>query len=116
MVWEQKINKAKRDRGTIDWVLMRNRLSPLNSKNKHKITSVLDKLKQRLGCKLAAGFGDRVIFKELFLNGFTILDLKNKKVNIPMTMSHVAARQELFHLLSTLGIEKINNALYHKSL
>ena len=111
MVWEQKINRAKRDRGTIDWILMRNRISGINSKNKHKIKSVLEGLKQRLGCKIAPGFGDRVIFKELFLNGLTILELKNKDVHIPMTMSHVAARQELINLLTTLEIEQINSAI-----
>lgn len=111
MVWEQKINKAKRDRGTIEWILMRNRISPVNSKNKNQILSTLDKLKQRLGCKIAPGFGDRVIFKELFLKGLTILDLKNKNVNFPMTVSHVAARQELINLLTILGVDKINKAI-----
>ncbi|MBP9792257.1 MAG: AAA family ATPase [Rickettsiales bacterium] len=116
MVWEQKITKAKRDRGTIDWILMRNRISPVNSKNKNNITRVLEKLKQRLGCKIAPGFGERVIFKELFLKGLTILDIKNKNLNISISMSHVVARQELLNLLSILGVEKINKAIDSKIL
>lgn len=111
MVWEQKINRAKRDRGTIDWILMRNRISALHSRNKSNISSVLEGLSKRLGCRIAPGFGDRVIFKELFLNGLTIFDLKNQRVKIPMTLSHVAARQELLNLLSILEIEQVNQAI-----
>lgn len=116
MIWEQKINRAKRDRGSINWVLLRNRMSFIHSHNKDHIVYVLDQLQKRLGCKIASGFGDRVIFKELFLDGFTILDLKNEKVSIPMTISHVAARQELFNLLSALEIEKINKIINKKIL
>jgi chromosome partitioning protein len=116
MVWEQKINRAKRDRGTIDWILMRNRISSTNSSNKRNIFSVLEQLKKRLGCRVAPGFGDRVIFKELFLQGLTIFDIKHQKIKIPMTLSHIAARQELLNLLSTLNIEAVNEAIKNRIL
>jgi len=111
MVWEQKINKAKRDGKAMNWIVMRNRLHSLDSNNKKNIEKVLAALGDRVGCKTASGFGERVIFRELFLRGLTLLDLKNKKVAVPFTTSHLAARQELINLLQTINHEKINTAL-----
>jgi len=111
MIWEQKINKVKRDGYPMDWIVMRNRLYSLNSNNKRNIDTVIEALAERVGCKIASGFGERVIFKELFLKGLTLLDLKNKKTRIPLTTSHLAARQELIGLLQTVNNKKINEAL-----
>ncbi len=111
MIWEQKIQRAKRDRGNIDWIIMRNRISHLDSHNKRNIGKVLQGITQRLGCRSAPGFSDRVIFRSLFLHGLTLLDLKSANINIAMTMSHVAARQELFNLLGALKISKVDEAI-----
>ena len=37
MVWEQRKIRAARDRAEIDWVVMRNRLSPLDARNKRRV-------------------------------------------------------------------------------
>ena len=111
MVWEQKINKAKRDGKAMNWIVMRNRLHSLDSNNKKNIEKVLSELDKRVGCKIASGFGERVIFRELFLNGLTLLDVKDEKVAITFTTSHLAARQELISLLGAINNEKINSAL-----
>ncbi|NRA73630.1 MAG: AAA family ATPase [Rickettsiales bacterium] len=111
MIWEQKINKAKRDGKSMDWIIMRNRLHSLDSNNKKNIEKVISKLSKKVGCKIASGFGERVIFKELFLKGLTLLDLKNKAITTNMTVSHLAARHELFNLLKTIDNKKINAVL-----
>jgi chromosome partitioning protein len=111
MIWEQKINKAKREGKTMHWVIMRNRLHNLDSNNRRNIEKVIDSLKTKVGCKLASGFGERIIFRELFLKGLTLLDIKNEKVNIPFTTSHLAARHELINLLEAINDDKINAAL-----
>lgn len=111
MIWEQKIQRAKRDRGSIDWIIMRNRISPLDSHNKRNIDKVVQNMTKRLGCRSAPGFYDRVIFRSLFLHGLTLLDLKKSNIGITMTMSHVAARQELFNLLAALKIAKVDAAI-----
>ena len=62
-----------------------------------------------LGCRVAPGFSDRVIFRELFPHGLTMLDLPVKGFPMPLTMSHIAARQEVRELLTMLrlpGLEK----------
>lgn len=102
MVWEQKKEKAIRSGGNIDWIVLRNRLSPLYSKNKEEMHKILLSLSKRVGFRLLAGFCDRVIFRELFINGTTLLDLADAGTS--MTLSHVAARKELADLVAALQI------------
>lgn len=104
MVWEQKKQCAMRDKRSIDWIVLRNRLGAVNSRNKEEVNSVLAKLAKRIGFRLVPGFGERVIFRELFLNGITLLDLKETRT--AMSLSHIAARQELSQLLELIQIPK----------
>ncbi|MCT4635917.1 MAG: division plane positioning ATPase MipZ [Rickettsiales bacterium] len=110
-IWEQKMEKAKRSRGEINWVVLRNRLSALDAKNKRKMSNVLDKLSARLGFKVASGFNERVIYRELFLHGLTLLDVKKGVMEVSLSLSHIAAKQELNNLLHQLNIKNINEAL-----
>lgn len=110
MIWEQKMQRAKRDRGSINWVVMRNRLSNTFAHNKRNIAEVLDKLAQRIAFRHAPGFGERVIFRELFLQGLTLLDVMEYNT-INVSLSHIAARQELRAFLKALQIAKIDQAL-----
>jgi chromosome partitioning protein len=105
MIWEQKMQKAARDGSSIEWIILRNRLSTLDATNKKNITKVLDNLSKRISFKIAPGFSERVIFKELFLQGLTLLDLKKTNYVKNLNISHVAARQELRNLLAFLGLE-----------
>jgi chromosome partitioning protein len=103
-VWEQRKRRAMADGGSIDWVVMRNRLSSLDARNKRDIGRLLDQLAKRIGFRLAPGFSERVIFRELFPRGLTLLDLNTGKGGPAMNMSHVAARQEVRALLQAIGI------------
>jgi chromosome partitioning protein len=98
MVWDRRKQRALRDRGSIDWVVMRNRLSHLDARNKRDIADVMEKLSRRIGFRLAGGFGERVIFRELFLKGLTLLDPRKGG----LTMSQIAARQEVRSLIDTI--------------
>ena len=104
MVWEQKMNKAKRDKGSIDWVIMRNRITHYDTRNKRNVEGVIEELSKRVGCRIAPGFGDRVIFRELFLKGLTLLDVKNPNLGIQFSVTHIAARQELVAMLKSLNL------------
>ena len=105
MVWEQRKQRALRDRSSIDWIVMRNRLASIEARNKRAVGQVLEQLARRIGFRLAPGFGDRVIFRELFLQGLTLLDLGQKGLGVAMSMSHVAARQEVRDLLRAVGMQ-----------
>ena len=102
MVWEQRKVRMARDGKSLDWVVVRNRLSSMETKNKRNMEKVLGLLAKRIGFRTAPGFGDRVIFREMFLTGLTLLDLREGGQRL--TMSHVAARQEVRDLLAALSI------------
>ena len=90
--------RARRATGAgIDWVVMRNRLSHLDARNKRLVGAALEQLAPRVGCRLIPGFAERVIYRELFPRGLTVLDLG--AVGVRMTMSHVGARSEVRGLL-----------------
>ena len=108
-VWEQKKHRAIRDKGSIDWIVLRNRLASIHSKNKEKMDLVLQKLSKRLAFRLLEGFSERVIFKELFPKGLTLVDLKRAKQ--PMTLSNLAARQELRSLMSEIHFSGLQEKL-----
>jgi chromosome partitioning protein len=104
MLWEQKMERASRDNGSIDWVVVRNRLNSLDAQNKKNVGIALEKLSKRISFKVAPGFSERVIFRELFPHGLTLLDLKKANFTKSFSLSHVAARQELRNFLECLGV------------
>lgn len=107
MVWEQKLSRAKRDNGSIEWIVMRNRLSNIDARNKRHMTAVLAELSRRIGFRVAPGFSERVIFREMFLQGLTVLDVDSSSGS-GMSLSHVAARQEVRDLLKILQIPAVD--------
>lgn len=104
MVWEQRQKRAAAGKPPIDWVVMRNRLSHIDAKSKRDMADVLDRLAKRLGFRVVAGFGERVIYRELFPKGLTLFDLRRIEGDVALTMSHVAARQEVRELLSSMAL------------
>ncbi|MBI1392225.1 MAG: AAA family ATPase [Alphaproteobacteria bacterium] len=108
MVWQARKRRAMSGvKGGIDWVVMRNRLSSTRANNKKHMGEKLEDLAGRIGFRLARGFGDRVIYRELFPKGLTLLDLGGKDAPIRLsTMSHVTARLEIRSLIATLNLPK----------
>jgi chromosome partitioning protein len=82
---------------------MRNRLSHLDARNKREIERLMRDFATRLGCRVAQGFAERVIYREMFLQGLTMMDLEDVRPGA-MSMSHVAARQEVRTLLDALRL------------
>ncbi|MGD9966415.1 MAG: division plane positioning ATPase MipZ [Hyphomonadaceae bacterium] len=106
MVWESRKKKAMAVRAPIDWVVLRNRTatSKIEAKNKQKVGQALATLSSRIGFRMAPGLSERVIYRELFPQGLTLLDLDGAGVPVDMRMAHVAARQELRDLFITLKL------------
>ncbi|MDR1334057.1 MAG: division plane positioning ATPase MipZ [Holosporaceae bacterium] len=105
MVWNQRKERAKRGERPLDWIVIRNRLTTLYTKNKRDINTVLEALSKRIGFRLGTGFCERVVFKELFLSGLTLLDLE--KSGTQFSLSHVAARQELRELINFMKLPNL---------
>ena len=104
MIWDQRKKRVQLGLPAIDWIVMRNRLSNLNARNKHVMADILGDLSGRIGFRLAPGFGERVAFRELFLKGLTVMDLGSVAGESRLTLSHVAARQEVRALVAALNV------------
>lgn len=103
MVWSARQLRAQAGLPPIDWVVVRNRLAAQQMHNKRKVGEALDALSKRIGFRIAPGFGERVIFRELFPRGLTLLDLRDIGVN-QMNISNVAARQEVREMMKALNL------------
>lgn len=106
MVWTARKQRAMMGmRDGIDWVVMRNRVSATRARNKKSMGDKLEELSSRIGFRLARGFGDRVIYRELFPIGLTLLDLGGVDSPVKLsTMSHVTARLEIRSLVASLKL------------
>jgi chromosome partitioning protein len=102
MVWQARKARFARDRGRIDWIVMRNRLGAVAARNKRDVGASLETLAKRIGFRTVKGFGERVIFRELFLQGLTLMDVREAGIGIALGMSHVAARAEVRALIGAI--------------
>lgn len=102
MVWQARKARFARDRGRIDWIVMRNRLGAIAQRNKRDVGATLELLAKRIGFRTVKGFGERVIFRELFLQGLTLMDVRDAGLGISLGMSHVAARAEVRALIGAI--------------
>ena len=107
MVWNARQLRAQAGLEPIDWIVVRNRLGAQNMVNKAKMEKALEMLAKRIGFRVAPGFNERVIFRELFPRGLTLLDLKDVGVK-QLNISNVAARQELRDLIKSLRLPGVN--------
>ena len=103
MVWHARPLRAQAGLAPIDWIVVRNRLGAQQMVNKKKMGEALQKLARRIGFRHVPGFSERVIFRELFPRGLTLLDLRDIGVE-RMNISNVAARQELRDLIKALNL------------
>jgi chromosome partitioning protein len=97
--------RRKADNGMIDWIVVRNRLSNIQSRNEIKVEGCVSRLAAQLGFRMAAGVTERVIFRELFPIGLTALDeFEEHVLGTKPTLSHLSARQEIRQLLAALNL------------
>ena len=80
--------------GAPDWVVVRNRLTTVLARTKAAMAEAA-RPADEAGFRVGRGLTERVIYRELCPFGLTLLDLRDEGVGMPMTLSHVAARQEL---------------------
>ena len=104
-VREARRQRRRADNGLLDWIVVRNRLTQLNSRNKESILHSLKDLSMRLGCRLADGISERVVFREMFPIGLTALDELNRDtLGTGPSISHLSARQEVRSLIASLKL------------
>ena len=101
LIWDARKARAKSDGGTIDWVVLRNRLQHIEARNMRRVSDALTQLAKRIGFRVIPGLGERVIYRELFPAGLTMIDSREFG---EMGLGHVAARQELREMMAALGL------------
>ena len=102
-VWEARKQRALREGGRIDWVVVRNRLAPTHARNRNRVDERLIALSKRIGFRVAAGLRDRVIYRELFPFGVSVLDLSSDIKPLPTSLAQISARQELRAVMAELA-------------
>ena len=108
-VWEARkqraiANAARGLTGTIDWVVVTNRLAVFEARNRRRLEERMAKLAKRVGFRMGPGLRDRVIYRELFPFGLTVADLSEQVQPVEISLAHVSARQELRSLMLSLGL------------
>jgi chromosome partitioning protein len=105
LIWEARKSRAMKQlregRRPMDWVVVRNRVQHVDARNQRRIDQALTELSKRVGFRVAHGLSERVIYRELFPSGLTLLD---KGQLGELGTSHLVARQELRALLANLNL------------
>jgi chromosome partitioning protein len=110
MVREARRQRRLVDGKLVDWIVVRNRLSQLGSRNKRLVGEGINELSKRMGFRSVDGFAERVVFREFFPRGLTALDdLDEATLGTRPNMSHLTAREEVIGLLNALHLPLSEN-------
>jgi chromosome partitioning protein len=101
LVWNSRTQRAKTHGASVDWVVLRNRMQHVEARNMRRVGEALNELSRRVGFRVIPGLGERVIYRELFPKGLTLLDLQAIG---EVGLTHIAARQELREMIAGLAL------------
>ncbi|MES2699035.1 MAG: division plane positioning ATPase MipZ [Pseudomonadota bacterium] len=105
LIWEARLKRSRatieQHRRQMDWVVVRNRTGHTDARNQRRLDTALGELSKRVGFRVAHGLSERVIYRELFPSGLTLLD---KGQLGELGTSQLVARQELRSLVAHLGL------------
>jgi len=108
--YAEMVREARRQRRLVDgrltdWIVVRNRLAALGSRNKKLVGEGIAELSKRMGFRSVDGFAERVVYREFFPRGLTALDdLDETTLGTRPNMSHLTAREEVITLLNALHL------------
>jgi chromosome partitioning protein len=105
MVREARRQRRLVDGGITDWIVVRNRLSTLGSRNRRLVGEGVEALARQLGFRAVDGFAERVVYREFFPRGLTALDDLNEDIlGLRPNISHVTARDEVKAIIDALRL------------
>jgi chromosome partitioning protein len=91
---------------TTDWLVLRNRTSPLETRNERAIREAIEEAGQEAGFRTARGLTERVIYREFFPKGLTAFDsMEASLLGVQPALSHVLAREEVRQLISMVQVK-----------
>ena len=105
LIWEARLRRSRAtiedQKREMDWIVVRNRTGHTDARNQRRIEQALAELSKRVGFRVSSGLSERVVFRELFPSGLTLLD---KGQLGDLGTSHLVARQELRTLVANLNL------------
>jgi chromosome partitioning protein len=105
MVRDARRQRRNVDGSHMDWIVVRNRLSMVGSRNKRLIGEGLTHLGARLGFRSIDGFAERLVYREFFPRGLTAIDnIDEETLGARPTLAHVTAREEVQALIAALKL------------
>src|SRR6266481_5061646 len=105
VVRDMRRKRRQLDGASTDWIVVRNRLSMQETRNKQLLADCLKELSIRLGFRAIDGFAERVVYREFFPRGLTALDdLNEVTLGTRPSLGHVTAREEVMGLLRQLNL------------
>jgi len=113
--YAEMVREARRQRRLVDgrvtdWIVVRNRLSTLGSRNKRLVGEGINELSKRMGFRSVDGFAERVVYREFFPRGLTAFDdLDEATLGTRPSLSHLTAREEVIALLNALHLPLSEN-------
>ena len=103
MVWECR--KLRAEKGLeLNWVVMRNRLPLTDTEHTHFVGKKLQELSRRQGFRVVPGFRERSIYREMYLNGETLLDIDLSRRTVEEQHSIDDAIHEIGDMLRALKL------------
>ncbi|MCB1754551.1 MAG: AAA family ATPase [Gammaproteobacteria bacterium] len=107
-VWESRKQRTLYGKKALDWVVMRNRISTLSTRNMQRVHQAIEELQKKIAFRYVPGLSERVVYRELFPKGLTLMDISELKAEEKNNMSHVAARFEIKQLVQSLKLPGID--------
>jgi chromosome partitioning protein len=111
LIWEARLKRSRatidQHRRQMDWVVVRNRTGHSDARNQRRLDQALGELSKRVGFRVAQGLSERVVYRELFPSGLTLLDKGHLG---ELGTSHLVARQELRSLVANLALRIADRA------
>lgn len=109
LIWEARIKRSRvtleQQRPEMDWIVVRNRTGHVEARNQARLHNALSEMSKRVGFRVTRGLSERVIYRELFPSGLTLLD---KGQLGELGTSHLVARQELRALVKALSLPEFS--------
>jgi chromosome partitioning protein len=111
LIWEARLKRSRltieQQRPEMDWIVVRNRTGHVEARNQARLHKALTETARRVGFRVAQGLSERVIYRELFPSGLTLLDKGHLG---ELGTSHLVARQELRSLVKALNLPDFERA------
>ena len=109
LIWEARLKRSRmtieQQRPDMDWIVVRNRTGHVEAKNQARLHKALNEMSKRVGFRVTQGLSERVIYRELFPSGLTLLDKGHLG---ELGTSHLVARQELRALVKALNLPEFS--------